>query len=274
MEEKVTIIIGAGSSLSDAVNKPIIKQPPLDRGFFKALKARSYISNSDYKKVIAYLNKHYSIDPLDEHEDSLERVMAMLYADIHGGPHKNEAAQAFRSLIRILNKSISTSTNDLNPGNKGNFYSLLTKLLSNRVKPENITVVTFNYDIQVEKALYKLETTAKWAKCGTIFSFPHCYHLPKYSRSSPTDNSISVFPEGDADLLGVSVLKLHGSLNWFSKHTSKDPQPSALLNPNRELNVTYRQEPITDIRYKGARTQYTYPIIVPPVINKAAILHR
>lgn len=272
MDEKVTIIIGAGGSLSDAAKKPISQRPPLDHGFFACLKKSGYEKNLDYTEVVSYLERIYSISPLDETDDSLERMMAILYSDMQNSPHKSQAAKAFRSFVRIINKRIAETTNQINPGTKGNFYRLITKLLSNGIKPENITVITFNYDLQIEKALDLISNTAKWQKYGTILNFPYCYNLPNYNttRAPKSEPSFSI---DSAEVPSIKLLKLHGSLNWFSKHTSPEPTPRSLLNTKRELNITPRKKPLTNLRFRGKRRMYTFPIVVPPVINKAAILH-
>ena len=273
MDEKITIIIGAGGSLSDAANKPIAMRPPLDNGFFASLKKSGYEKNPDFKEVITYLDEIYSIDPLVETDDSLERMMAILYSDMQSSPHKSQAANAFRSFIRIINKRISETTNQINPGSKGNFYRLIIKLLSRGIKAENITVITFNYDLQIEKSLDLIQNTAKWKKYGNIFNFPYCYRLPNYKitqapKSEPVFNKSS-----DDEAPCIKVLKLHGSLNWFSRHTSPDPSPRSLLNTKRDIYITPRKKPLSNLRFRGKKRLYTFPIVVPPVINKAAILH-
>lgn len=272
MDEKITIVAGAGCTLSDATTKPKKSQPPLDNGFFRSLQLSGLTSTSDYRTVQEYLREHYSIDPLTVEDDSLEQIMAILYSDIHVRTDKGKAAAAFRGLVRLLNKKIAETTNYLDPGNKGNFYSLVSNLLKRGVRPKNITIITFNYDLQVEKALFRIQSTKRWSTFGMLFSFPYSYALPEYKVSKAPDSEPQ-FSTGDDDGECIRVLKLHGSLNWFSKHNSPNPTPRSLLNRNRDLTITPRRRPLSNLRYKGSRRQYTFPVIIPPVINKAAILH-
>ncbi len=272
MENKITIIVGAGGTLSDAIRKSANKRPPLDGGFFLSLKKSGYETNQDYKNVIAYLGDIYSIDPLEDMDDSLERMMAILYSDMQNSPNKSEAADAFRSFIRIINKRISETTNDLNPGPKGNLYRLITMLLSMGIKQENITLITFNYDLQIEKTLNLIANTKKWNKYGCVFNFPFCYGLNNYKITNPP-KSESVFLIDKKEVPCVRILKLHGSLNWISMHKSQNPSPYNLLNTKRDLYITPRQRPLSNLRFRGKRSMYTFPMVVPPVVNKAAILH-
>lgn len=272
MDKKVTVLVGAGCTLSDGSRKPLKSQPPLDSGFFKSLSLSGLTKGNDYKVVSEYLDEHYSIDPQNSDDDSLEQIMAILYSDIHVRTEKSKAAAAFRGLIRLLNNRIADTTNSLNPGSKGNFYSLICKLLNSGIEPSNITVITFNYDLHVEKTLHLIQNTGKWNKHGKILSFPYCYNLPGYKVSRAPASEPQFVQDASAEG-GINILKLHGSLNWFSKHNSPDPTPRSLLNPNRELTITPRRRPLTNLKYRGARSQYTFPIIIPPVINKAAILH-
>ena len=106
-----------------------------------------------------------------------------------------------------------------------------------------------------------------------LFSFPYSYGLSDFSLSS-SPSSVPTFDLGDKQETGIEVLKLHGSLNWYSKHISKDPTPQTLLNPNRDLWITRRREVALNMTVKAARTMYTFPVVVPPVIHKASILHR
>ncbi len=74
---------------------------------------------------------------------------------------------------------------------------------------------------------------------------------------------------------GVEVLKLHGSLNWQSVHTSDQPKPHTLFASNREINVIDSPMIPSSLTWKKkARKMYMKPIIVPPVSGKRGMMHR
>lgn len=65
---------------------------------------------------------------------------------------------------------------------------------------------------------------------------------------------------------------MHGSLNWYSRHNSKDVKATTLFNPKKKLYLTKRKEIHPEMEYVGgSRVQYTFPIIIPPVPHKSAV---
>lgn len=83
-----------------------------------------------------------------------------------------------------------------------------------------------------------------------------------------------LFPVSPEVSGAVRVLKLHGSLNWYSKHTSAEPSPDALFRSDRYLSITRRRMISPAMPYTGGkRITYTFPVVVPPVTHKSAVLH-
>ena len=83
-----------------------------------------------------------------------------------------------------------------------------------------------------------------------------------------------LFPNCDMVADCLRVLKLHGSLNWYSTHTSSTPSRTAMFRPERRLSVTRRKTIAPDMALAGkARKVYTLPVIVPPVTHKSSVLH-
>lgn len=268
---KAVLLIGAGATLSDAPHVALWKRPPLDKGFFRGAQAAKA---EHFDPVREYMKTHYSVDPLNPRHDALEAVMATIYSDIYSPSSrvKGEATAAFRSLLRLLNQRLADTTNWMKPNPKGNVYRVIVKHLKAGYTPRGITILTFNQDLNIEKALAKLEGTPAWSSIKPLFNFPYCYRLPNYDLTKPPGGQ-AAFAAGDPNAQGIEVLKLHGSLNWFSTHVSKDPPPSALLNPARRLRITPRRAISTDMILRMKRKVYTFPVVVPPVVHKAAILH-
>lgn len=267
---RIAIIIGAGSTLSEAAGKSIKSRPPLDYGFFAGARAAR---SPELDRIRNYMRQSYAIDPIDPADDSLEGVLAVLYSDIYNpAAVQSRATQAFLDLLSLINRRIAETTNTIRPTRRKNLYRMLRRFLSSGYSPRDISILTFNQDLHIERTLHALTQSAPMKKYLPLWSFPYCYGLPKY-KLSKTGASIAQFPVGDEDDTGMEILKLHGSLNWFSKHISKTPTPRTLLNPSRELWVTKRRDIVISMKFKSGRTMYTYPIVVPPVIHKASILH-
>jgi len=272
---RCVIVVGAGATLADFTGEPKDKDaPPLDSNFFGGL-AKSDLGEKYYfKRILEYLSKVYSINLLDPGEDGLENILSIIYSDLdlYNREDRARAADAFRHLLRLLYIRIGQTTNDLNPGQEGKLYKLLCLLFEKGMKPQDITILTFNYDLQVEKTLHLLNCEEQWLHLGPVFCFPWCYALS--GEPEVTDPPRSDRFNNTIDVGGVRVLKLHGSLNWYSRHRSSNPEPRHLLSSNRNLCITTRQKLAPDmLARKGGKRWHTFPVITPPVGNKAAFIH-
>lgn len=270
---KTIIVAGAGSTLSDGFSKPLREKPPLDAGFFNACHKLGY---SEMKPIIQYLDRNYDIDPCEIIHDSLERVMAIIYADIDNPYLDSSAIHTFRTLIKLFNRRIAETTNDLLVTYRSNLYRIIAKCLNEGTKPQDISVITFNQDLRVERTVEKLASTQKYGGNSSLFSFPHCYGLSNpLARMSTAPESVEQFIVDDEDQGGILIFKLHGSLNWFSRHTSSEVPKAQILSNSKNINITPRKKINPTMRFNtGQRTVYTFPLVIPPVNHKASIIHR
>lgn len=272
-EERVAIILGAGATRAEAMRKPDARRPPLDRGFFsQAIRARVI----GLGPVSKYMRDHYNESLDDPARDSLERVMAILYTDLFGGDLEHEAYSALRTLTQIFVRRLAETTNDIPIHSKRRLYRLIIGFLNKGVLPANITLITFNQDIQAEKTLDAIRETQLRAK-QTVFSFPGCYRLPRPVRvTGPVGGDTNVFDANEQGEDGIAVLKLHGSLNWYSRHNSSAPSRKRLFDPARQIAITTRKEinPSMTLELPDRSTlKFTVPIVIPPVVHKSGILH-
>lgn len=260
--------------MSDVATRSRRSRPPLDKQFF--FTARSTHA-PQVDRISSYLKDVYNVDILEREYaeyDSLERVMTMIYADVFDPNLGDRATEMFRGLIRLFNSRLAETTNDIKPTQKRYLYRIIVYYLSKEVRPDDLTIITFNQDLQIEKILYRLSTTNRWGN-WEVFNFPYCYKVPIRPKhiTAPTGQRRGLFPQGDADLGGIMVLKLHGSLNWYSAHNSPKVSPQAMFNPKRVIRMTRRQTIDPDMTLAGRRQRYTLPVIVPPVTHKSSIIH-
>lgn len=160
---RCVIVVGAGATLADFTGTSLKNAPPLDRNFFSGLAKSNFGKGSEFNEVSRYLREVYSIDTCAPREDSLEGILSIIYSDIHNGDDRDWAADVFRHLLRLLYTRIGQTTNRLNPGRKSRLYRLLRLLFEKGMNPKDIAILTFNYDLQVEKALHLFGDTRKWA---------------------------------------------------------------------------------------------------------------
>lgn len=271
----VVIILGAGATVSDVAARSHVSRPPLDKGFFTLSSRAGY--QVQVNRVAQYMQRIYAVDIRDRAHDSLEEVMSQLYNDVSNPALAARARVAFRALIRLFNERLATTTNDIAATQKRFLYRILTFYLSSGFAPANVTILTFNQDLQAEKVLQLLASKAKWrARADEIFSFPGCYELavPGHRITAPSSGSSPLFPANSPNPDCIRVLKLHGSLNWYSSHTSRTPSTKAMFNPSRKLSITRRRDIYMDMTVSGpSRTTHALPVVIPPVTHKTAVLH-
>lgn len=267
MKTKYLIVVGAGATRSDAGRTPEKNSPPLDKFFFKWSKNYPELST-----ISDYLNKTYDIDIFDSSRDSLETIMAIIYADIHNTELEHKAINAFRSLIELFNRRIADTTNHLKPNPRTNLYRIIKNALAYH-KPEEICILTLNQDLHIEKTLDRLhKTKAINKKYGSVFSFPGCYgiHNANELLSNPQDD-VNKFKISSIESEGIRILKLHGSLNWYRTHGKRKVTKNQILDQKSDFLITPRVSLIPELTYEG---KSTFPLIVPPVTHKSGILHK
>jgi hypothetical protein len=124
------------------------------------------------------------------------------------------------------------------------FVNLLDFLFKDAKPRRRCSIVTFNYDIAADFALYRK-------------SIDLDYGLAKSRQTS-----------------GIPLLKLHGSLNWMPEDRWIVPVTmydflSGLERPSRFKHKEWVRLPITR-ELKSSNGELVEPIIVPPTWNKAA----
>ena len=268
--QKVVLVLGAGATIADCLRKSDIQKPPLDKGFFKAALRSS--QGAILAPVVEYMQAYYRTDVTDTRQDSLERVMAVLYTDVHGGPLEDEAYGGFLALVKAFLARLAETTNPVRMTQMTRLYRLIAYFLDSGVHPNDLTIVTFNQDIQIEKALDAIRRT-KGRRGAVLFRFPGCYRMEIKGTVTRPRDSADIFVLNHSHE-GVSLLKLHGSLNWYSRHNSRDPRRTALFNDDRVIGMTRRKEinPAMTVDV-GGRARFTFPVVVPPVVHKSQVLH-
>lgn len=262
--------MGAGATYSEAPQNSLINSPPLDKNFFSICKIKY---PKDTNSIQEYFLKNYHKNIYSIQHDSLESVMSTIYTDVFDPRLKGDASKVFIELIHLFNRRLAFSTNRIKANHQRHLYRILVRLFDYAYDPKDISFITFNQDINIEKVLDYVQTIKKWQHLEP-FSFPRCYGLDMagLATTGPSDK-INCFVEPDNLPAKIKILKLHGSLNWYSTHNTNDFNPELFFNPDRTLQITKRKEIIHNMAYKNPSKPYTLPVIIPPVNNKSAIMH-
>lgn len=269
---KVVLLLGAGATVADVSTKPRKDRPPLDRLFFaEALQTHP----TDTSAVARYLRTTYEIDILAPSNDRLEAVMALIYTDLFNPILAADALIAFRRLLQLFTRRLAVTTNSIQATNKRLAYRIIVQYLRSGVKPEDLTIITFNQDIQIEKMLALMSAVVRWKSMSDkIFAFPFLYAFKTTPPVTSPDGPIDVFAEGGDPDDCIRLFKLHGSLNWYSRHSSTTPSRQAMFKPSRQISITCRREIDPAMTLQSTQRQmYTLPVVVPPISHKSSVLH-
>lgn len=265
----LVIIVGAGGTVSEVANKKATEQPPLDGDFYKNC-------FQDYKikvqEVSQYFKKYYHYSILDKKHDSLEKTLSTIYTDLFDPKLKKEASSTIMSLIKLFNKRLADSTNKININPRRQLYRIVIKYLMEGYTPKRISFITFNQDIQIEKTLNYINSTKRWKELQ-LFSFPKCYDLNLINKPTAPFSLDNCFDLHDYSSK-IKVYKLHGSINWYSAHQTSNFKPDIFTNTTKEFTITRRKKINTDMKYGISKKSFTFPVIIPPVTNKSAIMNK
>jgi hypothetical protein len=283
MNRKIVILLGAGSTYSDADNVPDYEKPPLNPKFFANTRTSIEQSTSDsternnlLENIRRYFERKHGIDIFLDTNDFLENIMSKIFLDLKEPASKKDAYPIFRNLLTLLHERIGETTNNMTINKTKSLYCITNFYIRNGIIPENLTIISFNYDIYIEKTLAVLARSF-FDPDQTIFLLQHCYELDVDLPTRPPFPREGYFPiylgikKG-----GIRVLKLHGSLNWYSYYPVEEIDLEDMFNPDRPMKISGEKEiNSTKLRYRNSEglIRYTLPVIVPPVPNKAEIYH-
>lgn len=172
-------------------------------------------------------------------------------------------------LIQMYNDSIARSTNSLNGRSKDGVYGLLERVVAEDDDLE-LTFITFNQDLMIEKALARFSEKRK--RGPLPFSLDKCYGIA-FQKFSGTTGYRKEFPIGRD--VSVPIIKLHGSLNWeYFVRSDKDPK-NLLRTPRIKNLVCSKAEKLllyATWRPKGrSRAGRLIPVVVPPIYEKSTV---
>lgn len=264
------LVVGAGSSRAEALalGTDGDKIPPLDTDFFKLA---NLAGASHLEPTRKYLNDHYAVDIFNEQAIRMEEAFGLVYADTLTEPQPTGARQAFAALCKSYNRLIANTTNGLDVTADGPLGRLIKRLL----EEGSLTIVTFNQDLLVERVLSLIGHQQ-----GTLLWYPDDGYAMTFAEySSPTGPNVKgseIFKLKEANTSSVSVLKLHGSLNWYTRTRSIEDVPARLTGV-KTVACTRRKRLLVEMKYKtsakkGRSRWYTWPIIVPPIFEKGSFL--
>jgi hypothetical protein len=244
---KHLVVLGAGASRGARFNDAFQPScdPPLNADFFTQLQRITDAKYTDLVRaviddVVRLFGAPFSLT-LEDYFTQLEFLLeTMRYAPSAAGSISASDLREKRGrLLHAVSAVIEMSTDAAIRGSEGcEHHQRLVEQLQ-----EKDTVISFNYDCVMDHALRK-HGSGKW-------SATYGYTFPNPARIVGTDAWDPPMPARSAQ--SISLLKLHGSLNW------QLPDEVEADGPSGEIKLKQRLH--------GQRG-VPYFTIIPPVWNK------
>ncbi|MDX6670584.1 MAG: hypothetical protein QOI91_947 [Solirubrobacteraceae bacterium] len=196
---------------------------------------------------------------------SLESYLGRLYFNVNHNP-LSASVQAYFDAVLLYTGEIIATTNWM-MGKAG----LMKKVLRREAQRcDRLSLVTFNIDLLLENALQLL--------AGSRPAIPWCL---SHAYGLPSNVKTGAVPGDEFDWTGsaseIALYKMHGSINWLFKHRDRYP-PADLVRKARDIyvvrNKTFPDGQMVLSTPKGQRNWYLFPLIVPPVYEKHALIRR
>lgn len=291
----VTVILGAGASRAEGIlaqkenHFPNELLPPLDKTVFEQANKRDI---TFFSEVASFVKSTFGID-LRLKQVSSEYIFNLLLQLTY---KKNESAIDYELyILAILYRNlISLNTSELNCNYESGIFGLLKQTTTNW-EIDEISLITLNYDLLIEKALENIDVERIGPKCSEsrLFDILYSYQVDFdgyfWLRGGKSENKLKTIEsykslddsvkrnlfEIRANKKYVSLLKLHGSLNWFYEVPSSESREFALPKSTSKSYLSIDRNPKTGYSRdsEGARHKKMIqkrPIMVPPVYDKVS----
>jgi hypothetical protein len=276
----ICLVLGAGATLANAKHfreeRRLDTHPPLDATFFRTLRARQVPIPPALR---LYIKRLLGADPTPALLEQLrmEEFFKDLYYDFQSAPESGSMRTAYIELVNVYTRVLRDTTNWLcRDERRGAPIGQLIAAAAGVA--DTLNIVTFNHDLVIENEIFKrarlrnrwcLETGygAIASDMTKIRSGIAGADFPRHS--SECDHSRP-----------ITVLKLHGSLNWVVRMRGVYPSTSRLTGrtSSNEVALSRRREIIARLRYtvaqkdRGRTSWNTWPVIIPPIYAKQALI--
>lgn len=249
--------------------------PPLDTTFFQTLQARGISLSDPLRRYVATLIRE---DPTPAllNKFRMEDFFKDLFFDFQDSPTDAAIRAAYTDLVDTYARVLRETTNWLNDdGHDGGPVGRLLATAAERA--ESLTVITFNHDLVIENELFRrARLRPRWCFREGYGAFGASLIPLVTTEPSPR------FPEHGPDCdhtRPITVLKLHGSLNWFVRISGSQPTGRMLSGQsgNRQIYVLTSREILERVTItrpdalRGRTRWTTWPVIIPPVYAKQAL---
>jgi hypothetical protein len=267
----VTVILGAGASLANALHfRPTYRRdthPPLDTTFFEKFDPLNIYIPPELRAYIGVARGR---------GDRMEDLFKDVFFDFQSANRSQAVVRAYSQLVQIYTRILRETTNWLcEDGRNG---APIGKLIAKAADAADaVTIITFNHDLVIENEIHKrARLRSRWCIEQGYGAFGDQLQL----ISSGTADDFPRHGSSCDHARPISILKMHGSLNWVVRMQGQQPSARILLGegPQRDILLTRRRFIVGRLRYslagrrRGRTKWYTWPVVVPPIYTKQQLI--
>jgi hypothetical protein len=278
---RVCLVLGAGATLANAAHFRARRQPqllpPLDQTFFEKFAPLGIAIPTELR---TYATTAFGSNPFDlkpgQSALRIEELFRELFSDFRVTPQAPGVARAYEQLVETYVRVLRQTTNWMaDPPHHG---GPIGRLIANAATAgDSLTIITFNHDLVIENEIVeRARLRERWCLEQGYGAFSRSLRFGSVGQSN-------IFPLHGPQCdhtRPLQVLKLHGSLNWYVVMAGSHPTPGLLTGRRRvTIRCTRRRVVTHQLRYlrrRGAVTtrQFTWPVVIPPVHDKDALVDR
>lgn len=266
---KTVLVLGAGATVAEAIKPEAIKPeekidvdklPPVDNTFFSQTKN----SKNFFKSIANYTLSKYGIDLFKQFNNyGLEYIFNIIYSETKNFSNKSSTKPVLPDLMNLLKILILETTNKLEGNNENGIFGLL-KLINNKIDIlNNLNIITFNYDLMIEKCLSNIN---EFSETDALLDIHNCYDIEFDKHIKVPVSSMGYF---NTPMLGdtIKIYKLHGSLNWHVGY--KDIKEYEKFFPEKpdKIILTENKDCPFGVHLVEEK-MLAHPLIVPPIYEK------
>lgn len=268
---RTAVVVGAGATLAEALPGRLSQSelPPLDGTFFRLCRLARLPGR---ELVDSYMKATYGINPSDGGDHTMEHVFNYIHADASSLRPSDECLAAYWALTTMYAAAIRNTTNGLT-GKSRNGVGALFRLLWRTDPTGEISFITFNQDLVIERSI---EATAKTARYKAVpWNLRRCYRTEFEYTINHSNRPMFRYDANGPPGSSLSVLKLHGSLNWVYKVRSASDVKNAIRNPTTRPILYANQQLPASMKFKeNQRLVDLLPLLVPPIFEKTPRLRQ
>jgi hypothetical protein len=254
------------------------QNPPLDYTFFEKVAALKIVVPPELK---AYAEAMPGPNPfqirLGRPAVRMEEFFKELFSDFQDAEPESPTALAYEQVIALYTRVLRETTDWIGEDHKtggpvGRLISTVADV------SDSVTIITFNHDLVIENEILKrARLRRRWCIDQGYGGFSNVlrYTSPSSGATFPGHSPTCEHTKP------VVILKLHGSLNWYVRMNGQHPSRSILEGSVTipKIHCTRRRTAPHQLRStrpssgkRGRTTWYTWPVIIPPVHSKEAMI--